>query len=672
MPLLPSNALQASCYVAYATRGKVSYDSKRALIRMVGHNIPATLQESLSLQQARDRILTALINASAVLGSLAILITIPSFIQAGVLSIFPIYLIVVAALWAIALARTLPYHARAATLLLSIYLLGLTELLNFGYTVDGHAYLIACALLATLFFNQRIGVGVLLVITTTLLVVGWLIASGRFAVWIVPFHTIDLLYIVDTGVIFFSVVGALQFGVSTLLVQLDTALQQEGKLRDQLELRVAERTQELALARDQALATSHELTDERTYLAALYETTLDLLNHRHLDDLLQAIVERATTILDAPNGELMLREGDELVVRAYTPNQPFLKGDRVGRHEAQLSWQAYDSGQPVVLEDYSAWEGHRDLYAGASLHAVAEFPILVEAYCLGVLSLGRTAQGDVFTAREVEKGKLFAQLIALVLENARLYDLAQREITERTATELALQRSAQELQAQNADLDAFGHTVAHDLKTPLNAIVGFGQLLLLSRRDGDSRAIEQDLQAILQAANKMTTIINELLLLANVGRAGPMTLQRLDMAAIIAEVTARLTHLITASQATLVCPPTWPAARGHPSWIEEMWVNYVSNALKYGGTPPQIVLGADQEADGFVRFWVRDNGPGLTNDQQELLFTPFARLQPARADGDGLGLSIVSRIATKLGGKVGVESTPGVGSTFFFTLPATD
>lgn len=74
----------------------------------------------------------------------------------------------------------------------------------------------------------------------------------------------------------------------------------------------------------------------------------------------------------------------------------------------------------------------------------------------------------------------------------------------------------------------------------------------------------------------------------------------------------------------------------------------------------------------MVRFWVRDNGPGLTPDQQAQLFTPFERLHQARAEGHGLGLSIVKRIVEKLGGEVGVESdgVPGQGSTFYFTLPA--
>jgi two-component system, sensor histidine kinase and response regulator len=83
--------------------------------------------------------------------------------------------------------------------------------------------------------------------------------------------------------------------------------------------------------------------------------------------------------------------------------------------------------------------------------------------------------------------------------------------------------------------------------------------------------------------------------------------------------------------------------------VEEVWVNYLSNAIKYGGNPPRIELGADQLPDNHIRFWVRDNGPGLSPDDQQRLFTPFTQLNQVMVRGHGLGLSIVQRIVHKLG-----------------------
>jgi signal transduction histidine kinase len=101
-----------------------------------------------------------------------------------------------------------------------------------------------------------------------------------------------------------------------------------------------------------------------------------------------------------------------------------------------------------------------------------------------------------------------------------------------------------------------------------------------------------------------------------------------------------------------------------------VWSNYVSNAVKYGGRPPRLELGATQRGDGRVEFWIRDNGNGVTPEEQGRLFAPFTRLHHSDIDGHGLGLSIVQRILDKLGGGVGVASQglAGQGSVFSFTL----
>jgi signal transduction histidine kinase len=140
------------------------------------------------------------------------------------------------------------------------------------------------------------------------------------------------------------------------------------------------------------------------------------------------------------------------------------------------------------------------------------------------------------------------------------------------------------------------------------------------------------------------------------------------MAAAVSGALQRLSHMTTEYGPELVMPEQWPVALGYGPWLEEVWANYLSNAMKYGGKPPRLELGADA-TEGKARFWVTDNGPGLTPEQQSLLFVPFIRLHQVRATGQGLGLSIVRRIMYKLGGEAWVESEPGRGSRFGFTLP---
>jgi signal transduction histidine kinase len=141
------------------------------------------------------------------------------------------------------------------------------------------------------------------------------------------------------------------------------------------------------------------------------------------------------------------------------------------------------------------------------------------------------------------------------------------------------------------------------------------------------------------------------------------------MEQVIEATLMRLADVIEDYDVDIVMPDTWPAAMGYASWVEEIWENYLSNALKYGGEPPRIECGGEVLENGRVRFWVRDNGPGLTAEEQTKLFDPFVQLSKVRIKGSGLGLSIVQRIANKLGGEVGVESKLGQGSLFYFILP---
>lgn len=237
---------------------------------------------------------------------------------------------------------------------------------------------------------------------------------------------------------------------------------------------------------------------------------------------------------------------------------------------------------------------------------------------------------------------------------------------------MALRRMNEELEVSNAELDAFAHTVAHDLQSPLGLISGFGEMLLLNYDEYPPEQHKNILSKMTRTAQKMSNIVNELLVLSSV-RQMDVELETLDMAEILDEALQRLAEEIKTDNAEIALPPSWPRARGYAPWIEEVWFNYLSNGIKYGGIPPCLELGVTEEANGTLCFWVRDNGAGLTAVDQQELFTPFTKLSQVRAKGHGLGLSIVRRIMERLGGTVGVHSEVGAGSTFWFTLsPATD
>ena len=244
------------------------------------------------------------------------------------------------------------------------------------------------------------------------------------------------------------------------------------------------------------------------------------------------------------------------------------------------------------------------------------------------------------------------------------------DISQRKEADQMLRQHTTELEVRNEELDAFAYMVAHDLQNPLGLIMGFAGAL---NKYTDQLTEEETglyLGRIVETSHKMKSILASLLLLARV-RQQEVVLESLDMEALVAEAISRLELQVVEYQATFDKPERWPVVLGFAPWVEQIWINYLSNGLKYGGRPPHLKLGFTTESEDMVRFWVQDNGAGLGKNEQKRLFKPFTRLGLQEKRGQGLGLAIVRRIVEKLGGHVSVESTktPGEGSVFSFTLP---
>lgn len=267
----------------------------------------------------------------------------------------------------------------------------------------------------------------------------------------------------------------------------------------------------------------------------------------------------------------------------------------------------------------------------------------------------------------LSKAIAHADRLKRAIEQERLAQESLRQINQELERRVA-ERTA-ELTKTNSELDAFARTVAHDLKNPLGIVLGYADYTLEFYPDIGSDELLELLQHIVTYGRKSVSIINELLLLAGV-RSQNVTPVPVDMAKIVIQSQERLILKIKESQCTIDTPKSWPAAMGYEPWLEEVWTNYMSNGIKYGGKLPRLELGANTLPDGNICFWIKDNGHGLTAEEQSQLFTEFTRLDQTSTEGHGLGLSIVHRIIEKLGGTVGVKSEVGQGSKFYFTLPA--
>ncbi len=417
-----------------------------------------------------------------------------------------------------------------------------------------------------------------------------------------------------------------------------------------------------------------EVLRKRTYQQQrLLETARYLTASLNPREVLTRIGLGARELLEAYGCAIYLLEDDGNTLTPVVALEPDIEEEILS---ATLSVDASLTGTAV-----KAQQGMIFNYAGStpSSYHIPGTPVLEEEHVivtpfviddkvLGAMCLSRI--GKLFEEEDLALAETLATYAETALRNAQTHQALEQEVAERQEAEAALHRSMAELQARNEELDAFCHTVAHDLQNPLSIIIGMSDALLTEHVNISRAGMRRYLETLLQSSEKLSQIVEELLLLAQV-RQGEVELDPVNTGSIVAEALQSLAGLIQDQEAVIHVPDAWPAALGYEPWIEQVWANYVSNAIKYGGQPPRVELGATPEPDGMIRFWVRDNGPGLTPEEQARLFTPFTRLDQKRAKGYGLGLSIVRRIVEKLGGQVGIESSgaPGLGCTFSFTLP---
>ncbi len=429
--------------------------------------------------------------------------------------------------------------------------------------------------------------------------------------------------------------------------------------------------------RDQEQAYLRQLQIEQERLVLLNRMGLDLTATLDLPQVVERLLQAVIEIVGAEGASVWLWDkthDDTLVCQAA-----FQHGQKRTPHNLRLppgqgiaGWVA-ETGESIIVNHapddprFSSTIDERTDFHTASLLAV---PLWIRRAVIGVLEVVNKVD-SAFDRGDLVLVETLATSAAIAFDNAGLVE--------------TLREHTIELEARNEDLDAFAHTVAHDLKNPVSTIWGFADTLEKAFADLTDEEMREYLHIMAQSGRKMNNIVDELLLLSSVRKVEEVNLNPLDMGSVVAEAQDRLANLIEKHHAEIIVPDEWPTVLSYGPWVEEVWVNYLSNAIQYGGRPPRVELGFDicspQSEPGahditddapslMLRFWLRDNGPGLTLEEQARLFTPFTRFDQVRVKGHGLGLSIVRRIVEKLGGQVEVESQVGQGCIFSFTLPS--
>lgn len=244
-----------------------------------------------------------------------------------------------------------------------------------------------------------------------------------------------------------------------------------------------------------------------------------------------------------------------------------------------------------------------------------------------------------------------------------------REITERKKAEIERERLILELEAKNAELERFTYTVSHDLKSPLVTITGFLSYLDKDARSGDFNSFNKDLSRIHQAVDKMQTLLKDLLELSRIGRIMNEP-DEMNFGDVVREALAMVDGQIKARGVSIEFIDEGHKITGDRTRLVEVMQNLIDNAVKFMGSQPapQVRIGTVKDSHRSPVFFVQDNGIGIEPKYCDRIFGLFNKLDSS-TQGSGVGLTLVKRIIEVHGGKVWVESQPGKGATFYFTVP---
>lgn len=248
-------------------------------------------------------------------------------------------------------------------------------------------------------------------------------------------------------------------------------------------------------------------------------------------------------------------------------------------------------------------------------------------------------------------------------------DITQRrELTQKLESHAQLlEQVNEELHLRNQELDEFTYIASHDLQEPLRKLIAFSDVLREDMKVGDRKEVDRDLVIITSAAQRMQTLVKDLLALSRSGRQ-TMAVEPVSLSDCVALVRDTFEVRIRDEHASIE-QGELPTVTGDRTLLVQLYQNLIGNALKFhGDAPPQIRLTAEETPDGWL-LGVADNGIGIKTEYAEQIFAPFKRLHGrSEYEGTGIGLAICRKIVERHGGRIWVESAPGEGAYFKFTL----
>ena len=318
-------------------------------------------------------------------------------------------------------------------------------------------------------------------------------------------------------------------------------------------------------------------------------------------------------------------------------------------------------------------------------------PLMYKGDTFGLIALANKESGYTETDQEMVENLAVALIEALMHKRAemdlrrhrehleelveeraaelkRTNEELEAEIVERKRAEEQLKRTMADLQRSNKELEQFAYVASHDLQEPLRMVSSYTQLLARRYQDRLDQDAHEFISYAVDGAERMQRLINDLLAYSRVGTRGK-PFGRTDCEQALQNTLANLQTAIDETKATVTHDPL-PTVLADESQLTQVYQNLLSNAIKFHGqAPPTIHIGAERN-DGEWVFSFQDNGIGMDPQYYERIFVIFQTLHPRdQYPGTGIGLALCKRIVERHGGRIWVESEPGRGSTFYFTIP---
>ena len=325
--------------------------------------------------------------------------------------------------------------------------------------------------------------------------------------------------------------------------------------------------------------------------------------------------------------------------------------------------KATSSGEVVVINNTATDSLHKYNPLLPETKAEAAIPLRIGNRIIGALDI-QSREFDAFSEDNISILQLLSDQIAIGIDNARSYNIAQQAVEE--------MREVDRLKSQ------FLANMSHELRTPLNSIIGFARVILKGIDGPITELQQQDLTAIFNSGQHLLGLINDILDLSRI-EAGKMelTLDQVNMTELITSVMSTATGLIKDKPIKIKreIAEDLPLVRADAMRVRQVLINLLSNAAKFTDEGEIIVrayVAEPTKKHPMVTISVTDTGPGIAQEDQPKLFQPFSQVDASltrKVGGTGLGLSICQHLIQMHGGKIGVQSSIGKGSTFYFSVP---